>query len=259
MIFDELGRPMSPYHTRNHGRRYSYYASNPGDRSKEPALRLPAGELDALVRTAFAELLKAPDQLRLSLPQLEATDLFALADHCADLEARLRSMNVAEARELLQTIGLTAKVGRDRVHASIASKELLALADVELDTDERIALHVPTTTISFGHEQRLRLEPATVSSTPRDARLIELLSRGFATRDRLAEMTAEDVSALPTTQYRHLERTARLAYLAPDIVRSIIEGRNPKALNARTLARLGSLPLCWSEQRTLLGFPPNSH
>ena len=27
MIADEYGRPMSPYHTRNHGRRYSYYAS----------------------------------------------------------------------------------------------------------------------------------------------------------------------------------------------------------------------------------------
>ena len=38
MMHDEHGRPMSPYHTRNHGRRYSYYASNPGDGSKEPAL-----------------------------------------------------------------------------------------------------------------------------------------------------------------------------------------------------------------------------
>ncbi len=56
---------------------------------------------------------------------------------------------------------------------------------------------------------------------------------------------------MPTTHYRHLERTARLAYLAPDIVRAVIEGRNPKTLNARTLARLGSLPLGWREQRTL--------
>ena len=59
---------------------------------------------------------------------------------------------------------------------------------------------------------------------------------------------------MPATQYRHLERTARLAYLAPDIVRAIVDGRQPKSLSARTLARLGSLPLSWSEQREMLGF-----
>ena len=46
----------------------------------------------------------------------------------------------------------------------------------------------------------------------------------------------------------------RLAYLAPDIVRAIVDGRQPRSLNARTLARLGSLPLSWSEQRAMLGF-----
>ena len=43
-------------------------------------------------------------------------------------------------------------------------------------------------------------------------------------------------------------------YLAPDIVRAIFDGHQPKSLNARTLARLGSLPLSWSEQRAMLGF-----
>ena len=88
----------------------------------------------------------------------------------------------------------------------------------------------------------------------RDARLVELVARGFASRDQLLAMSDDDVSAMQVTQYRHLERTARLAYLAPDIVRAILEGRQPKALNARTLARLGLLPLCWSEQKAMLGF-----
>ncbi|MEO6388898.1 MAG: hypothetical protein ABIT16_01130 [Croceibacterium sp.] len=61
---------------------------------------------------------------------------------------------------------------------------------------------------------------------------------------------------MPLTQHRHLERTARLAYFAPDIVRAIIDGRQPKKLTARELARLGSLPLSWTEQRAMLGFEP---
>ncbi len=102
MMSDKRGRPMSPYHTRSHGRRYSYYASNPGDGSRVPALRLPTGELDAAVRNAFATLLQAPDQLRHYLPNPEVSQLFTLADHCADperapaLNERRRSAKAAQ-------------------------------------------------------------------------------------------------------------------------------------------------------------------
>lgn len=81
------------------------------------------------------------------------------------------------------------------------------------------------------------------------------MARGFASRDQLLAMSADELAAMPVTQHRHLERTARLAYLAPDIVRAIIDGRHPKVLTARTLARLGSLPMEWAEQRVILGFP----
>ena len=145
-------------------------------------------------------------------------------------------------------------VSADRLEASISSQALLGIAEVESVDDSRIELEVQTTIASFGHEQRLRLDPPAGSSTPRDARLVELVARGFATRDQLIQLTQDEVGAMAKTEYRHLERTARLAYLAPDIVRAIMEGRQPRSLNARTLARLGSLPLSWSEQRAMLGF-----
>lgn len=46
MIHDDLGRPMTPIHTPNHGKRYRYHASHKGDGSKSSALRLHAGDLD---------------------------------------------------------------------------------------------------------------------------------------------------------------------------------------------------------------------
>ena len=254
MIYDEHARPMSPYHTRNHGRRYSYYASNPGDGSREQALRLPAGELDAGVRSALGSLLSDSDAVRRHHSGLEPSQLFTLLDHCVDLSERLRAMTIAEVRQLFDQLCLRSVVSADRVEASISSQALLGLAEVELGEDSRIKLEVPTTVASFGHEQRLRLDPPADSTTPRDARLVELVARGFAARDQLLELSPEDMEALATTEYRHRERTARLAYLAPDIVRAIVDGRQPKSLNARTLARLGSLPLSWSEQRAMLGF-----
>ena len=164
-------------------------------------------------------------------------------------------MTIAEVRLLFDQLCLRAVVSADRLEASINSRALLELADLESEEeDTRIELAVPTTTASFGHEQRLRLDPPADSSTPRDARLVELVARGFATRDQLLELTEREVQEMGKTEYRHVERTARLAYLAPDIVRAIVDGRQPRSLNARTLARLGSLPLSWSDQRRMLGF-----
>nr|WP_166180995.1 recombinase family protein [Altererythrobacter segetis] len=254
LIYDEKGRPMSPCHTRNHGRRYSYYASNKADGSKESALRLPAGELDAAVRNALTSLLANSGTLRSHLPEIEASDYFALADHCNDLAERLRAMTISEVRNLFSQLRLEAVVSRHEVAATISSQALLALADLEHHADARVSLAVPTIAATFGHEQRLRLDAPTSGAMPRDARLVELVARGFASRDQLLAMDGQELAAMRLTQYRHLERTARLAYLAPDIIRAILDGRQPKSLSARMLARLGSLPMSWSEQRVMLGF-----
>jgi hypothetical protein len=54
---------------------------------------------------------------------------------------------------------------------------------------------------------------------------------------------------------RHLTSLVRLSYLAPDIVRALLEGRQPIELTATRLLRLSKdLPHDWSEQRHVLGF-----
>ena len=48
----------------------------------------------------------------------------------------------------------------------------------------------------------------------------------------------------------------RLSYLAPDIMRALLEGRQPIELTATRLLRLSKdLPHDWKEQRCFLGFP----
>jgi site-specific DNA recombinase len=49
-------------------------------------------------------------------------------------------------------------------------------------------------------------------------------------------------------------RRIRLAFLAPDIVEAILEGRQPADLNLTRLKQLGQLPLAWADQRSLLSF-----
>ena len=77
-----------------------------------------------------------------------------------------------------------------------------------------------------------------------------LLARAALARDKLFVSGADD----GLTADRELRRLARFAFLAPDIVATILEGRQPDSLAARQLARMPELPLDWSEQRRILGF-----
>ena len=57
------------------------------------------------------------------------------------------------------------------------------------------------------------------------------------------------VDSAPTSPY--LRRLMRLAFLAPDIQRAILDGRQPRSLNLEALMAM-ELPLDWSAQRRMV-------
>lgn len=254
MIRDDQGRPMSPTHTRNHGRRYRYYASNRADDASAPALRLPAGELDAAVRQAFADVLKNLHQILDHAQHLPPHDQQAVVVSANALASRLGGMSVAAVRALLQDAGLAVVLSDKTVTATIRSASLLQRLGFPSDEDQSLPLSIPLAPLFKGHEPRLRLEPAAGRSAG-DPALIQIIASGFAAREQLLAMTEDEVASTPPNRLRHLERYARLSYLAPDIIRAIIEGRQPRQLTARQLSRCVALPLCWVEQRKVLGLP----
>ena len=252
MIHDDLGRPMTPIHTRNHGKRYRYYASHRGDGSKVPALRLPAGDLDHAVRSALHAFLG--DAQQISQLEVDPTHHANLIASFGALAHSLEGMAIAELRKLLQQAELKVTVSRDAVTAQFDLATLAAWVGVDLDEHRTISLSLATSQTTWGHDPRLKLDPP-AGAPANDPHLVQLVARGFAARDQLLAMTQDEVRAMPGTQLRHLERIARLAYLAPDIVKAILDGRQPRQVTARFLSRLGALPLAWSEQRKMLGFP----
>jgi len=254
LIRDEFGRPMSPIHTHNHGKRYRYYASHKGDGSKEPALRLPAGDLDHTVRTEMRSFLA--DAQRVSKLNVDPAQHANLIASFSALAGNLDGMAVVELHKLLHQAQLRVTVTREAVRAEFDLASLAAWVGVDLDEHRTIALSIATSRATWGHEPRLRLDPP-AGAPANDPHLVQLIARGFAARDQLLAMTEDDVRDMPTTQLRHLERIARLAYLAPDIIKTILDGRQPRQVTARVLSRLGALPLAWSDQRKMLGFSSN--
>lgn len=251
MIRDDRDRPMSPVHTRNHGRRYSYYASSTRDDAGATALRLPAGELEAVVRSTLSQwLLDAVNIPRLASGR-SARKYQELAVACEALAETLAHGQIADARKSLKLIQAHVRVERSKAAVSFDTSPLLERANISGD-GQVICLPLSKSLSSFGHEPRLRLEPTEMIGNARDERLVELVARAFSARDRLLEMDEQELKSTPITRLRHLQRTARLAYLDPAVIRQVLQGRQPSHLAARNLWRMADLPLSWSRQRAAL-------
>ena len=107
----------------------------------------------------------------------------------------------------------------------------------------------PTKAERRGHNLKLVLRSEKERQAKIDPDLIALLQKAEAARQQLFATTDRD-----QRPDRTAERIARLAFLAPDIVAAILEGRQPPWLTSRRLLKYTSVPLDWKDQRQVLGF-----
>ncbi|MFL5216251.1 MAG: hypothetical protein ACJ8DH_20560, partial [Microvirga sp.] len=67
-------------------------------------------------------------------------------------------------------------------------------------------------------------------------------------------LTVEEVAREEDLVPSYVTRLLRLTFLAPDIIATIVAGRQPPELTARKLMADTRMPLDWREQRIQLGF-----
>ena len=94
-----------------------------------------------------------------------------------------------------------------------------------------------------------------------DPKLMAAVSSGCRWFAELEDGKARSVSEL--AQRHGVDRTSisrliPLAFLAPDIVEAILEGRQPVELTVSRLKKIGDLPVSWQEQRKLLQLTPQT-
>ena len=91
-----------------------------------------------------------------------------------------------------------------------------------------------------------------------NAGLVELIAEAFAIRNQLlsgSDASIEAMSGRLGINKCRLTSLVRLSYLAPNIVRALVAGRQSDAPTPRRLLRLSrNLPHDWSEQRHVLDF-----
>jgi hypothetical protein len=89
--------------------------------------------------------------------------------------------------------------------------------------------------------------------------LIKALARAHGWYENVVQGQALDMRSLARQAgltERYVGKVFGCTFLAPDIIASILEGRQPHDLNFEKLCE--HVPLSWAEQREHFGFPPAS-
>ena len=84
-----------------------------------------------------------------------------------------------------------------------------------------------------------------------DPSLVKLLVKALDLRDRLLAgrgASLELIAGRENVNSSYATRLLRLAFLSPEIVRQILDGRHPSTLTARRLLLDTRLPLAWKDQ-----------
>lgn len=155
------------------------------------------------------------------------------------------------------------EVGRQNLLAALsgdqqASSSRPAIQQPERDSCDVINLEIGARVKRCGAEMRLVLPPDRFNQVPSNpaSSLLKALARARTWHEWIlaGEVSGQGATAQRLgLNERYVSRVLECAFLAPDIVEAILDGRQPFNLTFARLTR--GLPLSWVEQRKQLGFP----
>ena len=262
LLFDADGQPLTPSHAIKNGKRYRYYVSRHlvvGESSTGRGWRIPAGQIETLVRDELCKMLSTKSRLLDALGK-GINDAHLVADALEQgqrLAANLRRAPPSEGRERLAELLARILLKENCVTLVVSSAGLRSMLGLGSEGQESVEIKVPVTLKRRGRELKLVVEGQDDTRSP-DAALIKSIVRAHCWFEQLktgeVSGTAEIAVAEGLTQ-SYVTRVMRLAFLAPDITEAILTGRQPAELGADKLVKSSAgLPTDWEEQRAVLGF-----
>ena len=271
LIYDAHGQLMAPSHAVKKGIRYRYYVSKNlvtgGVKAERTGQRLPASHIEALVTGRIQAWLADPVAV-LNAIQGCGSDAVAqkrLLEEAARLATSWKDLAAERLRAILGAMLAKVQVHSDRVDVTLDQMGVVLWLNVNDqprpiraggDDRERYltVLTIPARLKRTGIEMRLVVddgsEPANI-----DPGLVRLLIQAHVIRARLLEepsLPLKEIAAEQGISSSYVTRLLRLAFLAPDIVTAILNGRQPPQLTANRLMDDTRLPLDWTAQRELL-------
>ena len=238
-------------------KRYWYYTSSlHSSEGRSEVERLPVKELDRVVfdglRDHVSDARWLADQMKTDehKPTLVVDILRALDQG----EVRFDVFDNTASDQTFQEIVTRIDAQRDLLYITV---NLAALLEPEIPCDPIPAtFEIPFQKRQNGRAKPIIIAPEGVAQTDPD--LISLVADARRWARELLEGKYSSIQKLTEREGLRggaVSRILPLAWLAPDISTAILEGRQPPHLTAKTLREIPDLPVNWTEQRQVLGFP----
>ncbi|MCI0430270.1 MAG: recombinase family protein [Rhodospirillales bacterium] len=273
-VYDDAGERMSPTHANKKGTRYRYYVSQSLIRRGRPkasgaACRVPAADLETIVENRVCALLRNEaavfDAAGAGPADIEMRK--TLIEQAADLATRWPALQPAEKRAILQILVARIDVRRETVEITLRPTTLAHIVNPDLEFKRLSAsasaglptqvLSVPAKVKRIGMEMKLLIQGETeVARREPDRSLIRLIGQARRFNDLAMSSkgaTITELAAKVGVSRSYFTRVFRLGFLAPEITKTIVRGRQPPELTANKLILAGKLPSAWSDQRRRLG------
>ena len=224
-IFDDRGNRMTPSHVRKDGIKHRYYLSSPllqGLAKQSGSVRRVAA---VAIETVVTRSIREHLQLSSSIDDRSLVNTYVVR------------VEVQEKQLVIQL---------DRPQSTEAAyvDDLLKVPWQKAPPTRRREILLPVS-VPSQHARPIRSETR--------AALVASIARGRAWLDELlvdANSSAESIANRERCSVRQVNMTLSLAFLAPDIVRAVIEGRLPRGIG---VTRLRDAPPEWSHQYAMLG------
>ena len=260
---------MTPTHAVKKGKRYRYYVSTAlitGSRSDHSTgRRIPAGDIEGLVldrlRAFFASETEIGDALApLDLAASTQRAVLSRSAQLADGWAKLPSLELRGlVRSVIERVAvgdaeIVLRLNRHAVLKSVMTDVPAALSDSKSEI-EPVVLTINASLRRAGKETRLVIGDGAANTI--DPGLATLIRQAVTTRTMLLSGRDDSIDAMAQrlgVRRDYLSVLARLSYLSPEIVRAILDGRQPVELSSTRLVKLSKdLPHDWQDQRQFLG------
>ena len=267
MIFDADGQPLTPTHASKGSRRYRYYVSKAlitQSKADVPdGCRIPAGDIEGIVTARLTGFLANARELHDSISAIvpDARQQSALIDKANHIARSWGTLGSSQRRAVLLTMSARIVIAAERVDVQFHLEALITALGGEIKrlppdpeapgsrATRHVVLSAPANLKRTGIGKRMIIAGSTAGKV--DPSLVKLLVKAFDIRDKLLAghgASLEQLASRENINSSYATRLLRLAFLAPNIVRSILDGHHPPTLTARQLLLDTKLPLAWEDQ-----------
>ena len=271
LIYDASGNRFTPSQTLKNGKRYRYYVrrSSPGGAtdSRVP-VSVPAHEVETQVLSRLKALFESQIELidRVGMPEDSPVITKELLSSAGKLVCDWKSCSPTSivqfvrrvvTRVLVRDTRLDVIVSRSQVRQAFLVPNVESKSVVDLDGGDQITLESAIAWKRCGAELRMIVPAGGPSDSGRKIpSLLKAVARAHDWYECILSGAAcgpRDIAQQTNLSERYVSRVLRCAFLAPDIIEAILDGRQPPDLTVEKLC--STVTLNWAEQRQQLGFP----